>query len=189
MVELLLHFTVPFAAFSSLGMNWRKVLFVSIAALAPDLDILFHVHRSLSHSVLVLAVIVIPILALTRKNPTVTRLTLLGAAGVLTHLALDLFGSYTPLLWPIVNQSIWISTKLDVHMGSFPIFIMSARLLTKLIGFAAFQSIDAPIVTTEGLGISLVLFIPSLVGMFRATARRRHTSTQGHAPTNPMPNV
>lgn len=167
MVELLLHFTVPFAAFSSSGMNWRRVLFLSLIALAPDLDVLFHVHRSLSHSVLVLAVIVLPILALARKHPTATRLTLLGAAGVLTHLALDLFQSYTPLLWPVANQSIWISTNLDVHIGSLPFFILSAKILTKPIDFAVFQSIDAPIVTNEGLGISLILLLPSLIGMLR----------------------
>jgi membrane-bound metal-dependent hydrolase YbcI (DUF457 family) len=108
LVEALLHFAVPFASLRAIGFEWRKALFVSLFALVPDLDVLFHVHRSMSHSFVVLAIVTLPILAIFYRNKTITTLTLLAALGVSTHLVLDIFGGYTPLLWPISNQSIEI---------------------------------------------------------------------------------
>lgn len=167
MVEALLHFAVPFASLRAFGLDWRRTLFVSILALAPDLDILFHVHRSLSHSLVVLAVIVLPILAIAHKHKAITNLTLLATVGVITHLALDIFGAYTPLLWPISNQAIEIITSLTLHMGSFPYFTLNLGLRTQPYMFGAFQSIDAPVITAEGLAISLVLLVPSLAPLIR----------------------
>lgn len=37
MVELLLHFAVPFAALRTVRLGWREALFTSIIALLPDL--------------------------------------------------------------------------------------------------------------------------------------------------------
>jgi len=162
MVEPLLHLTVPFAALKAARLDWRTALFTSIVALIPDLDVLFHVHRSLTHSILILALITLPILALTHRNRTLRNLTLLGIIGVLSHLALDLFSDYTPLLWPLLNESFWVSTNLDVQLKSFPTLITSVKLLIKPTTFPTFQSLQAPLVTSTGVGISLLLLAPTL---------------------------
>lgn len=171
LVEPLLHFAVPFASLRAIGLEWRKALFVSIFALVPDLDVLFHIHRSVSHSFVMLTIVTLPILAIFYKNKTITTLTLLAALGVSTHLVLDIFGAYTPLLWPISNQSIEILTSLDLHMGSLlPYFTLNLALLTRPSEFVVFQSLDAPLITGEGLAISLVLLVPCLIQLIRGRA-------------------
>lgn len=171
MVEPLLHFIVPFTAFRATGVDWRRCLFASVIALTPDLDVLFHVHRSLSHSLLVVGLIALPILALTYRNNALRNLTYLGVAGVLTHLALDLFQGYTPLLYPLVNSSFWVSVDLQVRVSSLPILIPSVKLLTQPVAFSTFQTYLGTIITPAGLGISLTLLAPTL-----AAATRHHLS-------------
>jgi membrane-bound metal-dependent hydrolase YbcI (DUF457 family) len=51
-----------------------------------------------SHSVIILAAIVIPLLFLTRNRREARAIVLLGTFGLITHLILDVFQSPTPLL-------------------------------------------------------------------------------------------
>ena len=162
MVEPLLHFAAPFVTLKALGLDWKSALFASLIALTPDLDVLFSVHRSFSHSAIVLLAIVIPILILTRKNATIRNITLLAAFGIATHLILDLFQTGTPLLWPLYNRSIEINTSIDLHIGSPSNIIPSVAVETKPTNFASFQTFDAPLITAEGTGIALVLLAPIL---------------------------
>jgi membrane-bound metal-dependent hydrolase YbcI (DUF457 family) len=145
-------------------------MFASLIALTPDLDVLFHVYRSLSHSAAILAIIVLPILAIAHKNKLIRNLALLAAVGVITHLVLDLFDAYTPLLWPISNQSIQIFASLNFHMGSSSYFTYDLRLLTRPYEFGTFQSMDAPVITTHVFAISLVLLAPWLIALIRNRA-------------------
>jgi hypothetical protein len=167
LVEPLLHFAVPFASLRAIGVDFRKVMFASLVALTPDLDAIFQVHRSQSHSLIVLALVVFPLLILTRNRKTFRSLVLLGAFGVLVHLVLDLFQAPTPLLWPLLSQSLWIQTTLNFHMGSAPVITGSAGLQIEPAVFEQFTSFDAPILTAPGLGVSVVLMAPSLVQILR----------------------
>jgi membrane-bound metal-dependent hydrolase YbcI (DUF457 family) len=58
-------------------------------ALTPDLDVLFSVHRSQSHSLILLTIVVVPLLILTREHKTLRTYVLLGTLGILTHFSLD----------------------------------------------------------------------------------------------------
>lgn len=167
MVEPLLHFAVPFASLRAVGIDLRKAALASLIALAPDLDVFFHVHRSQSHSIIVLAAIVIPLLFLTRNRKEARAIVLLGTFGLITHLVLDLFQAPTPLLWPLLNESLMVSVKLNLQIGSAPAVAGSARLVTgeSTIGF--FTSFDEPLLTAEGLGISLVLLAPTIFTILR----------------------
>lgn len=163
MVEPLLHFAVPFASLRAVGVDIRKVLLASLVALTPDLDVLFQVHRSQSHSIVVLAVIVLPLLVLTRNRRTLRTLLLLCTFGLLMHLMLDMFQASTPLFWPLLNQSFYISTRLDLHIGSAPLITGSTRLVVEPTLIESFVSFDEPILTAPGLSVSLVLLAPTLV--------------------------
>lgn len=170
MVEPLLHFAVPFASLRAMGVNWRRSLFASALALTPDLDVLFHVHRSLSHSLVVLAIVVLQIFLVMRKDRTARGVLLAAIIGLISHLVLDLFGDFTPLLWPAINQSLWLSVDLSVHIGSQPAFSGWLRLLAKPTVLEPFESFDGPILTATGVGISLALLTPTLLENF--TKRR-----------------
>lgn len=174
MVEPLLHFAVPFASLRAIGLDWRKVLFASLVALTPDADIFFQIHRSQSHSILVLMVVVVPLLILTRNRRPARDLVLLGSLGILTHLVLDLFQSPTPLFWPLLDQSLWLSTTLKLHIGSLPVVTCTIEQTA----MDAFASFDEAILTSPGLGISLVLLAPSLIEMLRARRTSCRNSEQ-----------
>lgn len=176
MVEVLLHFAVPFASFRAIGLDWRKAAVASLIALTPDLDVLFHVHRSLTHSAVVLALVWLGLMSATFLIPAGKRraarsMILLGGVGLVTHLALDLFGYYIPILWPLLNDSFWISTDLHLHIESLPFIAGSVRLLSAPTVFESFDSIDALAVTDVGLGVSLVLLVPSIVTIIRNRGR------------------
>ena len=126
---------------------------------------------SLSHSVVVLAAILLPVLAFVHRSRTLRRLVLLGAAGVATHVVLDLFGSFT-LFWPLLSQSLWVSMDLSLHIGSLPVVPGSVRLLAEPTAFQPFRFFDKEILTAWGLGVSGVLLIPSLVENLKPWMRR-----------------
>ena len=79
MPEPLIHFAVPFASLRAFGVDLRKAVLVSLVAVAPDLDVLFNVHRSQTHSVIMLAVVALPLFVLTRNRKEARTLVMLGA--------------------------------------------------------------------------------------------------------------
>jgi hypothetical protein len=163
LVEPLLHFVVPFVSFKAFGVDLRKAALASLVALAPDADVLFHIHRSQSHSVIVLAVILVPLLAVTRNRKGVRTLVLLCGLGVVSHLIMDLFQSPTPLLWPLLNESLIVSWGLNIQIGSVSTLTATGGVVTGQSAIGYFSSFDAPLVTAEGVGISIVLLAPVIV--------------------------
>jgi len=172
-VEPLVHFVVPLAALLLFGVELKKALSVSLFALLPDVDALFLVHRSLSHSIVVMLIVVAPFLVLIYKfKPRLQVYGLLGLLATVSHSVLDVFNGFTPILWPLYNYSVWIQAGLGVHIGSSPSVMSSARLLFEPVRFESFQGLDAPLFTGEGLILSLVLLSPVLLRAGRVVWRR-----------------
>lgn len=162
MVEPLLHFAVPFASLRALGVDLRKVLFASLVALTPDIDVLFQVHRSQSHSFVLVALVTLPLLVLTWNRKSFRSLVLLGCFGVSAHLVLDLFQSPTAVLWPLLSESIWIQVTLHLHVGSAASVGGPAAVHVESRAIEPFTSFDAPVLTGEGLVVSTILVAPAL---------------------------
>jgi membrane-bound metal-dependent hydrolase YbcI (DUF457 family) len=98
----------------------KKALPISILAVLPDLDALFLVHRSLSHSLVVVLGVTVPLLLLTYKfKPRLQGYVLLALLAVASHLILDLFSGYTPILWPLYGYSVWIQAGLVTYRQFF----------------------------------------------------------------------
>jgi hypothetical protein len=155
MVEPLLHFAVPFVSLRAVGFDLRKATFASLIALTPDLDVLFNNHRSPTHSLIVVGLVMFGLLALTWKRKTARSLALLAAFGVFSHILLDLFQTSTPILWPLFSQSVQLWPNPEFHMWSRVLLWYPSSWL------------DAPLITAEGLGISLVLLGPTVVQIVR----------------------
>lgn len=155
MVEPLLHFVVPFVSLRAVGLDLRKATFASLIALTPDLDVVFNTHRSPTHSVVVLGLVVLAFLAFTWKRKTARSLVLLAAFGVFSHLLLDLFQTSTPLFWPLMSQPVSLWPNPDLHMWSDVLVWYPSSWL------------DAPLITAEGLGISLILMAPTVAQIAR----------------------
>jgi len=180
-VEPLIHFVVPFTALMLAGVEARKALPISLLALLPDLDALFLVHRSLSHSLIVVLSVMVPLLLLTYKlKPRLHGYVFLASLALASHLVLDLFAGCTPLLWPLYGYSVWIHAELGVHVGGSTSLSPSVELLVEPITFQQFQSLDAPLLTGGGLIMSAVLLSPVLLRACRALWQRtRHIGSLG----------
>jgi membrane-bound metal-dependent hydrolase YbcI (DUF457 family) len=96
-----LHFAVPFVALKAAGVDTRRCLLVSLIALTPDLDVLFNDHRSPTHSLVMLGLVVLLSFAFTWKRKSARYLVLLAGFGLFSHILLDLFQYPTPFLWPL----------------------------------------------------------------------------------------
>jgi len=71
--------------------------------------------------------IALPLWLVTRERKALNTLVLLGTFGVLTHLMFHLFQAATPLFWRLVEQSFFISTTLDLRIGSASLISGSPR--------------------------------------------------------------
>lgn len=162
MVEPVVHFSIPFCTLALSGASSRRAMFASFLALLPDLDVLAHLHRSVTHSALLVAAVAVPLVVLTWS--TKYRIyAVLAAVGLASHLVLDLFSGYTPLLWPIYNQDMWLVIRSLVHIGSIPSVTLDVDMLTRPITFESFHTLDVPIFTSGGLVISSILLASVLL--------------------------
>jgi len=167
------HFVVPFAALLLFGLEFKKALPISLLALIPDVDALFLVHRSLSHSIVVMLIVVAPFLLLAYKfKPKFSGYAMLAFMAAASHSVLDVFGGFTPLLWPLYNYSMWIKAGLGVYISSSPSVTSSAQLFLEPVRFELFRGLDAPLFTGEGLILSLVLLSPVLLKACRVVWSR-----------------
>lgn len=116
---------------------------------------LFNNHRSPTHSLIVLGIVMVALLALTWKRKTARSLVLLATYGVFSHILLDLFQTSTPLFWPLLSQSFQLWPNPEFHMWSGVLVWYTSSWL------------DAPLITAEGLGISIILLAPTVIQILR----------------------
>ncbi len=162
MPEPLIHLVIPFASLTIAGVGRRKALLISLLALTPDLDILFLTHRTPSHSLIPLLAIAFTLYVLLRRKKYRTYV-LLGALSVMSHLALDMFTWYTPVIWPIWDQSLQILVDLKVNIASEPLLVFNSQILPRPTIFETFETIEGQLITSEGLIISTILLLPTLI--------------------------
>jgi len=177
MSELALHFAVPFALTAPV-LGLRKATIVSLVALTPDLDVLFHVHRSVTHSAFLLllaSLIVVDLGLVSRLKPRQLELLSAGCLALLSHPIMDMFSTYTPIMYPLIEESVYLKLELKVTIGSPILPILAAVVNTKPTTFEEFQRFDAPLFTSEGFIVTLLLVaIPLLVISLRhARASKR----------------
>ena len=161
-MEPLIHLVIPFAALTLYGLEWREAFPLALLALLPDLDVFIHVHRSMSHSLVVVSLVGLPLLMLAYRLKA-SRVGWLVLLAVASHIALDVFAGYTPILWPLYGNSVWIQTELMAQISSIPTLIPALKIAMEPTRFIPFQSIDAPLLTGGGLIISIILIMPILV--------------------------
>ncbi|MEM2430327.1 MAG: metal-dependent hydrolase [Nitrososphaerales archaeon] len=169
-MEPLIHFIIPFTALTLLNVRVKKALLISLLAILPDLDAIFLIHRSFSHSIIIILIVITLLLPLMKKLK-IHGYALLVTLSLVSHPILDLFSGYTPILWPFYSYSIWIQAELMVHIASSPSFALSMKLLEKPTIFQQLSSLDAPLFTSEGIILSIVLIMPIMMRIFIARYR------------------
>ena len=103
MPDLITHYMISYLITSKF-FSKRKALFISLFGILPDVDALFRIHRSITHSILIATVVSILALTLTKKfNNKFNLYVVIIYVTYSTHIIMDLFTGYTPILWPITN--------------------------------------------------------------------------------------
>jgi hypothetical protein len=156
LVEVLLHFVVPLAALTLAKARPKTALLAALIALTPDLDYLIGIHRSPTHSALVLgALLLVAAVTLRRRLPL--RWVLFAAIGLYSHLLLDLFNGTLPLLWPLLNLSLGLEpSALTVPQQPFAVDLRFQLAVSDL-AFKPIDTANLPVATPEGTGIALLL--------------------------------
>ena len=172
MPEVALHFSVVFAlAAPRLGV--KRGLLISALALIPDLDVFLRVHRSMSHSVVLLSLVYAPLLlVLYGFRSKYFRLAALGLFALLSHPVMDCFQTYTPVLYPLLDRSLWVRVDggVLISSGGFSPQV-SVGVADKPTVFTSFEMMDAPVFTSGGFVISLLLVgVPVLMEVGRRIA-------------------
>ncbi len=178
MLEPLIHFIIPLFLLIMLGLNLKKSVFISSLAIIPDLDVMFGIHRSFSHSIIFILTSTIIIITILNYSKIVDNSDkLLVILVLLSHPFLDMFGWFTPILWPLSDKSIYIFTQLTTNMNNvFDLNLIFNIQFEKTV-FYKITGGDGPIFTSQGFGISLVL----LTGL-----ALRNVSIKIHGITNIM---
>ena len=118
MPELILHFSIPFAL-SKVRFGLKESIIISLTALLPDLDALMHIHRWLAHSLIITSIaFTIPIAIAYALNRKYLKLAIACYLAVLSHIVMDLFQTYTPILYPITNESIHLKIEGNVTISN-----------------------------------------------------------------------
>jgi len=156
MPEPLLHFAIPFALSAPI-LGIKRAMIVGVVSMLPDIDALFHVHRSVSHSIIILSIMTLLAVLLSLKFGGDTGLVAASGLGLLSHPLIDSFQSPAPILYPLSSFSYHVSPNLLVTISDR----ISANLVIAIerepVNFTHFQSLDAPIFTDMGFIISLLL--------------------------------
>jgi hypothetical protein len=158
MPEPLIHFIIPFFLLIMFGLSIKKAALISSLAVLPDLDVLFHVHRSMSHSAFFILLFSFPLIIITRKFYSKGLSDMIIATlVVLSHPFMDLFTGYTPIFWPIFNKSIYVVSELRTNMNNVLDLNLKMNVYFESVTFRQTTDVDAHIFSSIGVAISLVL--------------------------------
>ena len=161
MPEPLIHFIAPLVILLFCGLTIKKSFILSSLAILPDFDVLFHIHRSITHSAVFLFLICIPVIGFIKlKYPNYFHDSLVGSLVILTHPFLDVFNSYTPILYPLYRNSVFIVCKLITDQSN----ISNLRFFFEIKIMPTYFSLilpntDGVVFSGLGVGISLVILV------------------------------
>jgi membrane-bound metal-dependent hydrolase YbcI (DUF457 family) len=158
MPEPLIHFIIPFFLLATSGIAIKKAALISSFAILPDLDVLFHIHRSFSHSIFFILLFTFPAIMIAKKFYLDRfRDTMIATLVILSHPFMDAFTFYTPVFWPFFNKSIYIVTELTTNMNNIMDLNFNFNVYFKPVVFYQTMNLNAPIFSSMGVAVSFVL--------------------------------
>ncbi len=162
MPDPLLHYIVSFIV-AKRRYRILQALLISLVGIVPDLDVVFHIHRSATHSLVILCIVAFLIyvfLKLFIKN-SAKAIAILGTCVLLylLHILMDIFTGLTPLLWPITNYALFIDIRIDFTMGSSPCIDMPIRIVIKPYTMEMYEVIRGSIATPISIALATALAI------------------------------
>ncbi|MCC6015068.1 MAG: metal-dependent hydrolase, partial [Desulfurococcaceae archaeon] len=134
----------------------RRALLLGLLGLLPDVDALLRVHRWSTHSLVVIALSAVPLLALVyvRRRGWV-GLALLALLIVALHPVADVFTGQTPVLWPLAD-SVWVRVSVSGVSSSTGVAVApSIEVITSRPDFTQRGAVEGPVVAEVGIVLAV----------------------------------
>ena len=176
MPSILTHYLLSYIIASRI-VRKRIALLISIFGVLPDIDALLHVHRWITHSLVLLCVIAIPIVIMFSSISKLKRfriLVLTAIALYCIHIVADLFVASTPMLWPITNYSYYIKFEINGVITSSAIYLKPLiAVYTTRTRFDTYSRIEGPIATPTSIFFALAILVLEIVSVLNKRFPKR----------------
>jgi membrane-bound metal-dependent hydrolase YbcI (DUF457 family) len=132
-------------------------LLIALAGLLPDIDVVFRIHRWVTHSlIIVLATLTPALLDIYTFRREYLRLATLTTALYALHIALDTLTAPTPALWPL-TQSIQVRFEVTGTINSNEITIKPIiDASTKPTDFTQKTTMEGPLITEASIILAII---------------------------------
>jgi len=156
----------------------KKSIFIAIFGLLPDIDAIFRVHRWISHSIVLASIIgVFTIILIYHYNQGYAKYSIMGLILYSTHIFMDLFTGYTPLLWPLTDKAYMINLDLNGIVSSGGIGLSPEIILSsKLVDFSIRPQVVGPIVSNMGIIVTIGIFIIIILEFIKTNKMRLYSN-------------
>jgi dolichol-phosphate mannosyltransferase len=186
MPDPLTHFSVAFAITAPF-IGIKRATFAGIVSLLPDLDALLHIHRSATHSIIPILAITIPLIIIIKaKKPNYTITILLYTIALLSHPILDTFQTYTPILYPLITDSIFININAGIIIDNSLKPYINIIIQTIPTNFIPFAQLDAPLIIPETLLPALILITIPLLYTYKDQNNKKHIIKTNNETQDPI---
>jgi membrane-bound metal-dependent hydrolase YbcI (DUF457 family) len=170
MPEPLIHFFVPFIMLAFYGFEFQEASAIAIFGILPDVDVLFGLHRGLTHSIIVLFLVSLPFIVLIAyRYRGYFNMALLSMAALISHPLLDTMTSHTPILWPLLSENIRFFMQINVNPVGNPLFMWDIGFdrvpISNILGLP-YENV--PILTELGLVFLVAIFVPIVLQMWQS---------------------
>lgn len=175
MPDLLAHYALSILV-AKTRFNTKKALLLGVIGVLPDVDVLFRVHRWITHSILVATLVALLALFLAyRYRRRYFEYTLMATILYLFHILLDVFNAPTPILWPLLNQSYSVTIELNGLLGRDNLTLEPRVEVTiDTVDFTQLEHLEGPVATTTtGLTATATL---ALILLIEATRKHHEES-------------
>jgi membrane-bound metal-dependent hydrolase YbcI (DUF457 family) len=167
MPDLLAHYALSVLV-AKTQVNTRWALLLGLLGLLPDIDALLRIHRWLTHSLVVIVLVVTPLLVLINLYwKSGLGLALLALLIVVLHPVMDVFTGLTPILWPLVD-SVWIKVSVNGAASSTGVTITPrVAVITSRPSFTQREVVEGPLVTEIGVILAVVTAVVLVLDYFK----------------------
>jgi membrane-bound metal-dependent hydrolase YbcI (DUF457 family) len=174
MPDLLAHYASSVLVATRVRVKTRIALLIGLVSLIPDVDALLRIHKWITHSLVLVALIAVPLVILVYwRRRRYFGLALATLLIYTLHLLLDIFTGPTPILYPLADS---ILIKIQVKGASTTTGITvtpSITVVTVKPDFTQVETVEGLLVRETGVILAVVTVVILLLEYF-IKARNHH---------------
>ncbi|WFO75965.1 metal-dependent hydrolase [Desulfurococcaceae archaeon MEX13E-LK6-19] len=162
MPEPLIHGVVGLVVSRWLGVRrWWLLFLVVLFSVLPDVDAVFRIHRSFTHSLLVALVVGLAVVWLAWRTGRKSAAWVVGVfvLAYSVHVVMDLFTGPTPVLWPLVWKDFYVEVMVTANNTVSNGITLEPVLRVHVTDFTMEPGdiVDAPVATPTGVSIAVIV--------------------------------